>query len=68
MKYFDWDKEKNKVLIKERGISFEEIKIAVEEGKILDDYKHPNQERYTGQNIVVVKINNYAYLVPYVRE
>ena len=68
MGYFDWDEEKNKILIKERGISFEEIKVAVEESKILDQYNHPNQERYPGQKIMVVKINNYAYLVPYVRD
>lgn len=66
MKSFDWDNEKNKILIKERGISFEEIKVAIEEDKVLDDYDHPNQKRYPGQRIVTVKINNYAYLVPYV--
>ena len=68
MKYFDWDEEKNKILIKERGISFEEIKIAVEEDKVLDEYDHPNQKRYPGQKVMVLKINNYAYLVPYVRD
>lgn len=65
MKYFDWDEEKNKLLKKIRGISFEKVKVAVEEG-ILDNYMHPNQTRYPGQKIMVVKINNYAYLVPYV--
>lgn len=67
MKYFDWDKKKNKILSIERGISFEEIKVAVEEGRILDTYDHPNQKRYPGQKIMVVEIDNYAYLVPYVR-
>ncbi|MBI4089303.1 MAG: BrnT family toxin [Candidatus Levybacteria bacterium] len=68
MNYFDWDKEKNEILIKERGISFEEIKVAVDEDIILNDYDHPNQKRYPGQKIMVVKVNNYAYLVPYVKE
>ena len=68
MQYFDWDDEKNKILIKERGISFEEIKVAVDENIIFDDYNHPNQKRYPGQKIMVVKVNNYAYLVPYVKE
>ena len=68
MKYFDWDKEKNKILIKKRGISFEEIRVALDEDIILDDYDHPNQKRYPGQKIMVVKVNNYAYLVPYVRD
>jgi len=68
VKYIDWDEDKNKILIKERGISFEDIKVAVEEGKVLDTYDNPNQERYPGQKIMVVKINDYAYLVPYVRD
>lgn len=68
MKYYDWDEEKNKILKEKRGISFEEIKLAVEEGGILDTYNHPNQKRYPGQRIMVVKIDNYAYLVPYIRD
>lgn len=68
MKYFDWDEEKNKVLIKSRGISFEEIKVAVESGYLLDSYDHPNQKRYPGQKIMVVKIEDYAYLIPYIRD
>lgn len=67
MKYFDWNEEKNKLLKKERGISFEEIKVAAEEGGILDNYDHPNQKRYPGQKIMAVEINDYVYLVPYVR-
>jgi hypothetical protein len=38
----------------------------IEKGDILDDYQHPNQQKYDGQRIMVVGINNYAYLVPYV--
>ena len=68
VKYFDWDEKKNKILIKERGISFEEIKVSIEKDEVLDDYDHPNQKRYPGQKIIAVKLNNYAYLVPYVRE
>lgn len=68
MKYFDWDEGKNKTLIENRSISFEEIKVAVESGYLLDSYDHPNQKRYPGQKIMVVEIENYAYLVPYVRD
>lgn len=66
MKYFDWDEDKNQILIRNRGISFEEIKVAVESGYLLDSYNHPNQKRYPGQRIMVVEIEDYAYLVPYV--
>lgn len=68
MKYFDWDEKKNKILSKNRGITFGEIKVAVEDHRVLDTYDHPNQRRYPGQKIMVVEVNNYAYLVPYVRD
>lgn len=66
MKIYDWNREKNKTLKSERGVSFEEIVFHVENGDELDVYPHPNQARYPNQLISVVAINNYAYLVPYV--
>ena len=68
MKYFDWDKVKNERLKAERNISFEEVKIAVNEGKVLDDFEHSNKERYPKQRIMIVEIDNYAYYVPYVQD
>lgn len=68
MKYFDWDKAKNEKLRTERGISFEEVKIAVDERKVLGDFDHPNQKRYPGQRIMALEINNYVFLVPYVQD
>ena len=41
MKRFDWDIEKNKKLIKERNISFEDVIIFIEQGKILDIVDNP---------------------------
>lgn len=35
-------------------------------GDILDTIDHPNQERYPGQLIHVVAIEEYVYLVPFV--
>jgi hypothetical protein len=32
----------------------------------VDLFEHPNHERYLGQKISVVVIENYAYLVPFV--
>lgn len=68
MKYLDWNKDKNKILKEKRGISFEEVKVAIEEKCILDTYNHPNQKCYPGQKVMVIKIDDYAYLVPYVRD
>lgn len=68
MKYFDWDQDKNEVLKRERDISFEEVVIAIFEGRVLDDVKHPNKKRYPNQRMLVVNIDNYACLVPYVED
>ncbi|WP_257645885.1 hypothetical protein [Ottowia beijingensis] len=35
---------------------------------LLDIVAHPNAERYPRQRIMVVVIDDYAYLVPYVEE
>jgi uncharacterized DUF497 family protein len=68
MKYLSWSPEKNEKLREERGISFEEIGFHIEKGDVLDVMEHPNQERYPGQSILVVSIDEYAYLVPFVED
>lgn len=68
MKPFRWDPAKNDRLKAERGISFEEIVLAVEEGGLRDLLIHPNQRRYPGQVVLVVAYRDYAYLVPSVEE
>ena len=68
MKYFDWDEEKNAKLKEEREVSFEEVVDAVEGNRVLDRIGHPNKKRYPNQKIMIVKINDYAYLVPFVED
>jgi hypothetical protein len=66
MDYYKWDFQKNEKLKVERGISFEQVVMHIERGDILDLVAHPNQKKYPGQQIIVVEINEYAYLVPFV--
>jgi hypothetical protein len=66
MDYYKWDFQKNEKLKVDRGISFEQIVMHVERGDVLDLVAHPNQKKYPGQQIIVVEINEYAYLVPFV--
>ncbi len=68
MKYFDWNQEKNELLKQTRGISFEEIETAIKTSGLLDAYPHPNQKRYPGQQIYVVQVEDYVYLVPFVED
>lgn len=68
MKDIRWDRLKNEKLKSERNVSFEAVLVAIIQGDTLDDSIHPNQEKYPNQRLLVVKINEYAYLVPYVEE
>ncbi len=66
MKYFSWNNEKNQRLKLERNISFEDVVFHIEKQHVLDIVQHPNQERYKGQKIFIINIDDYAYLVPFV--
>ncbi len=68
MKMFDWDETKNKKLKKERGVSFEEVVAHIEEGKVLVILEHPNPQKYKGQKLAIIEIENYAYVVPYIEK
>ena len=68
MKHINWNAEKSLKLKESRGLGFEDIVYYIEKGEILDDYSHPNGEKYSEQRIMVIGINNYAYLVPYVED
>jgi uncharacterized DUF497 family protein len=62
-----WNADKNRKLIEERGISFEDVIFSLQNGGLIDDTEHPNTEDYAHQRLFVVNINDYAYLIPYVQ-
>jgi len=66
MEYYQWNHEKNDKLKLERGISFEQVVMHIERGDLLDIVRHPNQSKYPNQRLLVVEIQDYAYLVPFV--
>ena len=66
MKYFSWNTDNNKKLQNDRNISFEEVVFYIQKGQLLDIVEHPNQERYFGQKMFIININDYAYLIPFV--
>ena len=68
MKIFTWNKEKNKKLKLERGVGFEDVIVSIKEGRILDIMNHSNYKKYPGQKIFILKINEYAYLVPFTED
>ena len=68
MKPFRWSPEKNEQLQLDRGISFENLVVAIESGGLLDILAHPNLAKYPNQKMLVVASDGYAYLVPFVEE
>jgi hypothetical protein len=66
--YFRWNSEKNEQLKSTRVICFEQIVMAVEKGGVLSITKHPNANRYPNQEIMSVVIDDYVFIVPFVRE
>jgi uncharacterized DUF497 family protein len=68
MKYFSWNQEKNELLKNEREISFEDVVFYIEQGFLLDVLEHPNQEKYKGQRIFIVQIDEYVYLIPFLED
>ena len=68
MKFFEWNNEKNEKLKKIRGVSFEQVELAIALGDLIDRVKHPNSAKYPNQKVFLVKVENYIYSVPYVED
>jgi uncharacterized DUF497 family protein len=66
MHYYQWNADKNAQLKAERGVSFEQVVMHIERGDLLDAYEHPNQTRYPGQQILIVRVSEYVWVVPFV--
>lgn len=66
MKYFAWNPDKNEWLKQTRRISFEEVVFHIENDDLLDVVAHFNPAKYPNQQIFVVQIEQYVYLVPFV--
>ncbi len=65
MKYLNWNSEKNEILKRERGISFEEIAYLIESGQILGIEENPGR---SNQKLYIFEIDNYAIVVPFVED
>lgn len=68
MKAMRWKPEKNDLLKRERGISFEQAVVAIERGGLVAVLAHGDPEKYPGQRIMVVTWDDYAYLIPFTEE
>ncbi|MDA0847694.1 MAG: BrnT family toxin [Proteobacteria bacterium] len=65
-KNYNWNTEKNQMLIQERGISFERIVFEISMGNEVAVVMHPNQDKYPGQMISMIEVDDYIFLVPFI--
>jgi hypothetical protein len=61
-----WSLDKNAELRNRHGFGFERVLIALSQGALLDERTHPNVERYAHQRQLVLAIEGYAWIVPFV--
>jgi uncharacterized DUF497 family protein len=66
--HYEFSADKNQQLIKERQISFEDVIVALDNDKLLDTIEHHNKSKHSSQEIYIININTYVYLVPFVRK
>ncbi len=66
MKPFTWDPIKNQQLEESRKITFEQIVKLIQEGNALDIVRHDNPMKHKDQFVLVLEMNDYIWLVPYV--
>jgi uncharacterized DUF497 family protein len=64
--HFEWDEIKNEQLKTKRGVSFEDVFLAISENRLLDILPHHNPAKYPNQKLFIVEIRNYAYYVPFI--
>lgn len=62
----EWNDEKNTELKGRFGFGFERILVALSEGALLDNRVHPNTDQYGHQRQLIVEIDAYAWIVPFV--
>lgn len=65
-KIYNWNTDKNQLLLRARGISFERIVFEIGIGNELAILEHPDQEKYPGQKVSIVQVDDYVYAVPFV--
>jgi len=65
---FDWDPQKEEWLNANRGLSFIHVLYHIDRGDLLDVREHTNKENYPHQKVLILKMNDYAYLVPFVED
>ena len=68
MVQYDWNNDKNCELKRIRNVCFEQVVLHIAQGDLLDILEHANKARYPNQKVLVVKMIDYVYAVPFVED
>jgi hypothetical protein len=63
-----WGAEKDAELMRRYGFGFERLVHAIDGGRLLAVRRHPNTVRYPHQKQLIVEIDGYVWVAPYVDE
>ena len=67
MKPIEWNQDKDELLKRTRGVSFEQITEAItKNGGLIKVIR--NSENYPNQKVFIVRMNNYIYCAPFVED
>lgn len=66
--HYQWNNEKNELLKYSRKLCFEQVALHIDRGDLIDIIEHPNQDKYPNQKMLVVNVNGYIYLIPFIEE
>jgi len=65
---YNFSAEKNAYLKTTHGVSFDEVVSAINNGQIIDIIKHPNEKKYPTQELMIISLKGYIYIVPFVEQ
>jgi uncharacterized DUF497 family protein len=65
---FRWSEEKDAWLREHRGISFEDIVVALDNGRLLATRRRTGRSAFAHQEILYVDIGDYVFMIPFVRD
>lgn len=65
-KTYDWNADKNTCLCKSAVFLFERMVFEISAGNELAVLEHPNQDKYPGQRISMVQVDDYVYALPFI--
>lgn len=64
---FSWNEDKNKLLLQQRRVCFEDVVTSINNGKLLSIAKNPSKN-FNNQYCLIIEISDYAYVVPFVKK